>query len=416
MNRCNLLPYSFRKQGPDTKGALMKLTKRTVEQAEVGNVEALIWDNEIKGFGLRIYPSGKKTYIVQYRKGHRTRRLTLGQHGPLTADDARKLAMQYLGDVAKGNDPSSERQQARRAPTVSALCDRFLSEYVEQHCKPTTLRGYGTIISKHIKPKLGSFLIADVKRKDISDLHFAMRETPYHANRTLAVLSKMFNVAEDWGMRVEGTNPTRRIKKYREEEKKRYLSEQEQSRLGEVFHKVLAEGSETQYVVSAFMLLMLTGCRRNEIQTLKWENVHYAHLDLPDSKTGRRRIPLPREASDILSALPRQPENPHVILGETDHGHITDLERPWRRIREIANLTDVRIHDLRHTYASVAMQDGIDPFTLKEILGHRNLTTTLRYAHLADDAVQKAAGSVAARLSHAFRTPQTRTDRLRVVR
>jgi integrase len=278
------------------------------------------------------------------------------------------------------------------------------------------LRGYGSIIRNNIKPYIGTYLINDVKREDIATLHFDQRDTPYQANRTLMVLSKMFNLAEDWGLRSEGANPTRRIKKYREVEKKRYLSDQEQYRLGQVFQDVLEDGSETIHVVSAFMLLMLTGCRRNEIATLKWEHVQYTHLDLPDSKTGRRRIPLPREAYDILMSLQRRDGNPYVILGVTENGHITDLERPWRRIRELAGLSGVRIHDLRHTYASVAMQSGIDPFTLKEILGHRNLTTTLRYAHLADDAVQKAAGSVAARLSHAFRAPNTRTEHLRVVR
>jgi integrase len=212
----------------------------------------------------------------------------------------------------------------------------------------------------------------------------------------------MFNMAEDWGLREEGTNPTRRIRKYRELERKRYLTDDEQYRLGREFDAVLADGSESIYVVSAFKLLMLTGCRRNEIATLKWESVHYTHLDLPDSKTGRRRIPLPRAAYDILMALPRRDGNPFAILGKTEHRHITDLERPWFRIRARANLTDVRIHDLRHTYASVAMQNGTDPFTLKEILGHKNLSTTLRYAHLSDDAVQKAAGKIADRMASAL--------------
>lgn len=394
----------------------MRLTKRSVEGLEVRPGDYITWDCDVKGFGVRVYGTGKRTYVVQYRAGKRTRRLTLGQHGPLTTDEARKLAMQRLGDVARGEDPSADIQTKRRAPTVSALCDRFLEEYVAQHCKPTTYRSYSTIIRNHVKPKLGAFLINDVKRADVAALHFDMRNTPYHANRTLMVISKMFNVAEDWGLREEGANPTRRIKKYREEEKKRYLTDQEQFRLGQVLQEVLEDGTETEHVVSAFLLLLLTGCRRNEIQTLKWEYVHYTHLDLPDSKTGRRRIPLPREAYDIIASLPRRDGNPYVILGITEEGHITDLERPWRRIRERAGLEGVRIHDLRHTYASVAMQDGIDPFTLKEILGHKNLTTTLRYAHLADDAVQRAAGSVASRVAGAMGRRDTNRPGLRVVR
>lgn len=394
----------------------MKLTKRSVDAMEIQDKDYLVWDADVTGFGVRVYPSGKKTYLIQYRAGRRTRRLSIGQHGVLTADQARREAKRLIGDVARGEDPSGEKQKRLQAPTISALCDRFLTEYAEQHCKPSTARTYRTIVRNHIRPKLGTMAITEVMRTDIINLHYAMRATPYQANRTLSVLSKMFNVAEDWGLRPEGSNPTRRVKKNREEEKKRYLSDQEQFRLGQVLSEVAAEGSETIYVVSAIMLLLLTGCRLGEIVTLKWEYVHSHHLDLPDSKTGRRRIPLPREAYDILMTLPRREGNPYVILGKTDDGYLTDLERPWRRIRTRARLHDVRIHDLRHTYASVAMKDGIDPFTLKEILGHRNLQTTLRYAHLADDAVQLAAGSVASRVASSLRPSAQSHPQLRVVR
>lgn len=380
----------------------MRLTKRSVEKLPGKADSYFVWDADLKGFGARIYPSGKRTYVIQYRAGRRTRRMTLGQHGALTTDQARKMARQKLGDVARGADPAEERRQHQLAPSVAALCDRFLELYVEQHCKPTTVRSYRTIIRNNIKPRLGTYLVNAVTRADIAALHHDMRATPYQANRALMVLSKMFNVAEDWGMRDEGANPTRRVKKYREEEKKRYLSDAEQIRLGQALTACLRDGSETEHVVAAFKLLMLTGCRRNEIATLRWEYVTTHHLELPDSKTGRRRIPLPREAYDVLMSLPRLQGNPYVILGKTPDGHITDLERPWRRVRARAGLNDVRIHDLRHTYASVAVQSGIDPFLLKEILGHKNLTTTLRYAHLADHTVQQAAGSVASRLAGAL--------------
>lgn len=380
----------------------MRLTKRSVEKLPGKADSYFVWDADLKGFGARIYPSGKRTYVIQYRAGRRTRRMTLGQHGALTTDQTRKMARQKLGDVARGADPAEERRQHQLAPSVAALCDRFLELYVEQHCKPTTVRSYRTIIRNNIKPRLGTYLVNAVTRADIAALHHDMRATPYQANRALMVLSKMFNVAEDWGMRDEGANPTRRVKKYREEEKKRYLSDAEQIRLGQALTACLRDGSETEHVVAAFKLLMLTGCRRNEIATLRWEYVTTHHLELPDSKTGRRRIPLPREAYDVLMSLPRLQGNPYVILGKTPDGHITDLERPWRRVRARAGLNDVRIHDLRHTYASVAVQSGIDPFLLKEILGHKNLTTTLRYAHLADHTVQQAAGSVASRLAGAL--------------
>jgi integrase len=395
----------------------MKLTKRSVEGLEAKEKDYLIWDSEVRGFGVRVFPSGKLSYLVQYRSGKRTRRLTLGQHGPLTTDEARSLAKQQLGNVARGDDPSETRKKKRMAPTVAALCDRFLSEYVAEHCKPTTYASYKTVVIQHIKPKLGMFQIEDVTRADVAELHHNMKDTPYHANRVVMVMSKMFNVAEDWGLRTEGTNPTRRIKKYKEVEKKRYLSDEEQSRLGEVLFSGLETGDYSEYVVAAFMLLLLTGCRLREIQTLKWEYITRTHLELPDSKTGRRRIPLPREAWDVLDALPQREGNPYVILGDKPEGHYNDLQKPWRKIRARAGLDDVRIHDLRHTYASVAVTNGIDPFMLKEIMGHKNLSTTLRYAHLADEAVQKAAGSVAARLARAVRS-RDRQDgpALRVIR
>ncbi len=161
---------------------------------------------------------------------------------------------------------------------------------------------------------------------------------------------------------------------------------------------------------------MLTGCRLGEILTLKWEFVTSRHLELPDSKTGRRRIPLPREAHDIISALPRREGNPHVILGETEFGHLVNLQKTWLRVRKKAGIEEVRMHDLRHTYASVAVTNGVDPFMLKEIMGHKNLQTTLRYAHLADHAVQSAAGSVASRIAGALRSkPSEKVTKLRLV-
>ena len=394
----------------------MKLTKRTVEALEVRERDYLVWDSDVKGFGLRVYPKGQKKYLVQYRNGKRTRRCTIGAHGVLTADEARTEAKKLLGDVAKGQDPSGTRQARRQAPTVAALCERFITDYAERHCKPSTVRDYASSARRFVVPQLGPMLIEEVTRADVAALHHKVSEkTPYQANRVLSMISKMFNTAEDWGLRAEGTNPARRVKRNREEEKKRYLREEEQSRLGRVLFQSLEDESETVYIVSAILLLMLTGCRMSEITTLKWEYVHYSHLDLPDSKTGRRRIPLPREAHDIIMGLPRRGSNPYVILGNTEEGYLTDLEKPWRRIRKRAQLEDVRLHDLRHTYASTAMREGIDPFTLKEILGHKNLSTTLRYAHLADDAVQRAAGSVAARLASAVNKRAPDPRHLRIV-
>ncbi len=259
---------------------------------------------------------------------------------------------------------------------MASLCDLFLTEYAEHHCKPSTRKGYEIVVRTCILPKLGTRKIVDITRAEIVEFHHGLRDRPYMANRAVSILSKMFNLAEDWGLRTDGANPARRIKKFREEEKKRYLSEDEQARLGQTLAEALETGQETPYAVSAIYLLMLTGCRLGEILTLRWDYVTAHHLELPDSKTGRRRIPLPREAYDVIMALPRCENNPYVILGETDDGHLVNLQKPWLRIRARAGLDDVRMHDLRHTYASVAVMSGIDPFLLKEIMGHKNLQTT----------------------------------------
>jgi integrase len=380
-----------------------KLTKRLVENLTPEPKERIIWDQELSGFGIRIYPTGRRVYVVQYRSFGRTRRKNLGQHGVLTADEARKEAKLVQADVARGGDPSAERKAKLRSPTVAQLGERFLTDYVALHCKPTTQYDYANTIRKTICPILGSIKVSEITRADIAHYHHLKRATPYRANRSVAILSKMFNVAEDWGLRPYGTNPAMRVKKYREEEKKRYLKDEEQARLGEVLFNGLEAGEYSEYVIAAFYLLMLTGCRLKEIQTLKWEYVTPRHLELPDSKTGRRRIPLPLEACDVLDSLPRREGNPYVILGDHPNGYYNDLQKPCRKIRAKAGLQDVRLHDLRHTYASVAIMNGIDPFTLKEIMGHKNLSTTLRYTHLSDDAVQRAAGQIANRLAGVIR-------------
>ncbi len=395
----------------------MKLTKRTVEALPTKAKDYFVWDSELAGFGVRIFASGRKSYLVQYRAAGRSRRRSIGRHGVLTSDEARNEARKLLGDIAKGGNPAEERQARLRAPTMASLCERFLEDYAMNFCKPSTRRGYEIMMRTCIRPHFGTRKIADICRADIVAFHHEMRGRPYMANRCVSVLSRMFNLAEDWGLRAEGSNPARRIKKYREEEKKRYLSDAEQMRLGSVLASRMEEGLETPHVVAALYLLMLTGCRLGEILTLQWDFVTAHHLELPDSKTGKRRIPLPREAYDVIMSLERRTGNPFVILGETEDGHLINLQKPWSRIKKEAGLDDVRMHDLRHTYASVAVMSGIDPFLLKEIMGHRNLATTLRYAHFADEAVQRAAGSVASRLAQAIRPSSSKTERasLRIV-
>ncbi|MXU66052.1 site-specific integrase [Oceanomicrobium pacificus] len=376
-----------------------KLTKRTVESLPPKASDYFVWDSQIPGFGVRVMPSGARSYQAQYRKGGRTRRVSLGRHGKITVDEARRLAKELMGQVAKGENPAEEIAVERRAPTVASLCDRFFQDHVVERCKPTTQAEYRRSLNIFIKPEIGSFKVVDVERKDISALHHKMRATPYQANRTLQVLSKMFNMAEIWGLRPDGSNPCRHVPKYREKKRERFLSQSELQRLGAVLSDVEQSGEESVHVVAAFRLLILTGCRLREIQTLRWDYITGNGMELPDTKTGARRIPLPEAARAILSALPRTPGHPYVIEGKVEDAHITDLQHPWRRIRARAGLDDVRIHDLRHTYASNAVSSGMPIQMVGRLLGHSQIQTTMRYAHLADDPVRRAAEENANRLS-----------------
>ncbi len=392
-----------------------KLTKRAVEALPVESKDYFEWDCQIAGFGVRVMPSGAKTYQAQYRKGGRTRRVSIGRHGKITVDEARKLAKELMGQVAKGENPAEEIAQHRRAPTVAALCERFFDTHVKERCKPSTQGEYRRAIDLFIVPAIGSFKVVDVERKDIAELHHKFRDKPYQANRTLGVLSKMFNLAEIWGLRPDGSNPCRHVPKYREEKRERFLSQAELQRLGQVLAEVEQDGSETPFVVAAFRLLILTGCSLGEIQTLQWSFITDAGMELPDTKTGARRIPLPLAARAVLSALPRLPDNPYVVAGAVPDHYATDLQKPWRRIRKRAGLNDVRIHDLRHTYASNAVSSGMPIQMVGRLLGHSQIQTTMRYAHLADDPVRQAAEENAARLTAIVGAKET-DHRLRLVR
>lgn len=392
-----------------------KLTKRAVDALQPEAKDYFVWDDQIAGFGIRVMPSGAKTYQAQYRKGGRTRRVSIGRHGNVTVDEARKLAKEIMGQVAKGENPAEEISQHRKAPTIAALCERFFDAHAKERCKPSTQKEYRRAIDLFIVPALGGFKVVDVERKDIAELHHKFKDKPYQANRTLGVLSKMFNLAEIWGLRPDGSNPCRHVPKYREVKRERFLSQHELSRLGQVLADVESDGSETPFVVAAFRLLILIGCRLGEIQTLKWEYITANGIELPESKTGARRIPLPQPARDILASLPRTAGNPYVIEGKLENAHITDLQHPWRRIRERAELPNVRIHDLRHTYASKAVSAGMPIQMVGRLLGHTQLQTTMRYAHLADDPVRQAAERNAEMLGNALKSPEIHTRRFRVV-
>jgi integrase len=381
-----------------------KLTKRSIEALAPQEVDYIAWDDDVPGFGVRVMPSGRKSFVIQYRVGRRSRRMVLGYVNVVTPEQARTMAIQHLAALRQGVDPLAERDGDRDAVTVKDLAARFDAEHIAVHLKPSTQKEYRCSLKKFILPFFGYRPIAEVSREEVARFHHKYRHVPYQANRCLEILSKMFNLAELWGLRPDGSNPRKHIKKYREEKRERFLSAAELRRVGEVLREMEAEGLELPSAIPAVMLLILTGCRLNEIMTLRWEYVDLdaGVLNLPDSKTGAKTVYLGKPAIDTLRQLPRLPGNPWVIYGVKPGGRLTDLQPFWQRVRARAGLKDARIHDLRHTFASTAVAAGQGLPMIGKLLGHTQVATTARYAHLAADPVKAAADDVAESIASAL--------------
>lgn len=391
----------------------IKITKRAVDSLVTKDEDYIAFDTELPGFGVRVMPSGKRFFLVQYRRHGRTRRIMLGQFGPVTADKARREALLKLGNVrGAGGDPATLRDAERQSITMKELGQRFLTQYVPARCKPSTQGEYRRSVELFLDPFFGKQRVRSVTTADVAELHGSLSHIPYQANRTLGVLSKMMNLTETWGLRDKRTNPCEDIERYPEHKRERFLSASELQRLGFVLSKAETDESESRYAVAAFRLLLLTGCRLSEIQTSKWAYVDLdtKELRLPDSKTGAKTIHLGEAAIAVLKALPRVAENPYVIVGKKTKQHLTDLQLPRRRIRRDAKLDEVRIHDLRHTFASGGLQVGEGLSMIGKLLGHTQVQTTARYAHLASDPVKQAADKISERLAAAlFAATQRRT-------
>jgi integrase len=374
---------------------MAKITKRTVDSAAPRGAEYLLWDDQLPGFGLRVYPSGRRTYILQYRNGGgQTRRLTLGTHGPLTADEARKLAKQKLAEIHQGADPSAARKRSRSAPTVEELAARYMEEHARPKKKRRSVESDERLLRLHILPAMGRLKVQDVTRADANALHHSMRESKTQANRALALLSKMLNLAEKWDLRPDGSNPCRHVERYKENPKERFLSRAEMVRLGEVLREVAEEGKEHPSAILAIRLLALTGMRKAEVLSLRWSDIDTAQsvARLRDSKTGKKAVPLPAPALELLVRARTAAEgSPFVCPGKAPDKPFNGLQRPWSRIRARAGIEDVRLHDLRHSHASRGVGLGLGLPIIGKLLGHTQAATTQRYAHVDEDPLREAA-------------------------
>lgn len=378
-----------------------KITKRTVDALVPRSRERMLWDDDIKGFGVRVHPSGRKVYIVKYRNRGRVAKVTIGPHGAITPAAARARAAEIITAARTGKDLAGRTLWEVNAPTVAELGKRFLDEYAPAHCKPNTQRQYRKMVEGYIVPRLGKRRVPDIQRIDVAALHHELRATPPTANRALATLSRMFALAEIWGMRRENSNPCRNIKHFREQRRERFLSDEEYGRLGAVLRAVERKGSERPTAIAAIRLLMLTGCRKGEILTLRWEHVDLerGELRLPDSKTGAKIVPLGDPAIEVLRGMDRADGNPWVIAGVKPGKALSGLSDQWSRIRKRAGIEDVRLHDLRHSYASGGLLVGEGLPMIGKLLGHNKVETTARYAHLANDPLKAAANRIASRIA-----------------
>ena len=376
------------------KRSEFKLLKRAVDALEVEGKDAVFWDRDLAGFGVRVHPTGKKVYVVQSRGPRGPKRVTLGRHGDISTDEARKQAASVIDRIKRGEEPKPGPPEAEL--TVAGLAERFMRVYAGAHCKPGTVAKYRSILENHVLRALGSMTVGQIGAAEISALHHRLRETPSMANGAVGVLSKMFSLAEAWELLPPGKNPCRAVRPYRMRRRERFLTNEEFRRLGGTIKDAEADGSVWPPALAAVRLLMLTGCRKSEILNLHWDDVDHTagELRLRDAKTGPRMVPLTMPALRVLDGIESSPGNPWVFPGQNGASRPLNLTTYWERIRARAGLNDVRIHDLRHTYASRALALGEGLTAIGKLLGHNKVSTTARYAHLMRDAEKAAAARV----------------------
>lgn len=347
-----------------------------------------LWDTSVTGLCARRQRSDTISYVLKLRVNGRIRWHTIGHHGqPWTPDTARKRARDILANPALID----------KAPPEAALTFADVSEqFFRAHgpkLRPRTLEEYRRLERLYLLPAFARERFQTLTRGTISNAHAQWGANPRAANHALAVLSKMMTWAEDQGYRPEGSNPCRRIVRFSEVKRERFLQESELARLGSALDHAEESNLVSPFAIAAIRLLILTGARLNEILTLKWAyvDIDRRKLFLPLSKTGKKTIALSDAALAVLSDIPRLAHNPYVIVGSKHGAHLINLQKPWRMIRALANLDTVRIHDLRHTFASYAVEAGGSLPVIGRQLGHSQPQTTQRYAHLSDDPVQQLA-------------------------
>jgi integrase len=410
---------------------VMKLTKRSVDALFPRQKQYIEYDTELKGFGVAIYPSGIKSWVCEYRphgggRGTAKKRVTLGKVTQLPPEQARKTAADMLAVVRLGGDPALEKAERRASVTVGELIDFFDARYVGPMLKPGTAVSH-RIALEELRRAHGALKATALTRSHVATLHFRMADRPYAANRAVAVWSKAFAWAAGAGLIPEGQNPAKNIKKYREQGRERFLTSDELARFGDALregetiglpysvdetkptakHAAKADHRRVKldrYATAALRLLILTGARLREILHAKWEQIDIERglIFLADSKTGKKPLYLSAAAQNVLADLPRVEGNPHLIAGAKDGAPRSDLKKPWAAVSRAAGLEGLRLHDLRHSFASFGAGASLGLPIIGKLLGHSQPATTARYAHLDADPMRRAVDTIGSAISAAM--------------
>jgi integrase len=410
----------------------IKIGRRALSALPAVTRPTIFYDTDLTGFGLKASPTGALSFVVEYRPGAggRTvskRRMVIGTPKNITPEEARNQASGILARVRLGDDPAAERSNARKAETISDLLTSFMDDHVRAKRKSRTAKLFQSYIDNHIEPALGTRKAPSLARADIERLHKAIGKTkPVTANRVLALIGAAYSYGLRSGHLPERTtNPANGIEKFREQVRERFLSESELLRLGAAIREAETVGipwmkeSKSKHArkrenritnigphaAAALRLLIFTGARLREILDLRWDHVDLQRglLFLPDSKTGKKTIVLGAAALAALENLPRV--GSFVIAGTDDGRPRADLQRPWSLVSRRAGLPGLRLHDLRHSFASVGAGSGFGLPVIGKLLGHSNSKTTERYAHLAADPLRRASDAISGSIAKAMGEP-----------
>jgi integrase len=418
--------------------AVKTITKRAVDALQCPSKDRVfLWDDELPGFGVAAMASGSKIYVIQYKRGGKTKRKKVGKHGRLTPDEARKIAKTMLGAI---EDRTGRLKREAKARTFSQVATDFINLHVKAKRKGRTADDYERILKLHLNPEFGTTQLRLIDKVDLARLHAGMKDSPGAANRAIALFSSVWNWAAKRGEVERSDNPATGLDRYPENPRERYLTRDELKRLGAALEQAGTVGlpwvvDETKknakhiqktgritivdpYAVAAIKLLILTGARLREILTAKWDYMDWDRsvMFLPDSKTGRKTLYLSTPALSILRELPHEKKNPYIFPGDVKGKPRADLKRPWAAICQASGLVEyvqegkklskarpsVRLHDLRHTFAATGAGLSLGLPLIGRLLGHSQPSTTQRYAHVDANPAQRAANLIGGQISAAL--------------